>query len=102
MVKKSLFATLGFIGLLAAGTVGASAPAAAGGCGAWNNWCRPACGPWNRWCAPYYPGLSFYFGYGPKYWGGHGGRDYAYRDGYHGKWNNGHGVGHGGGHNYHH
>ena len=103
MVKKSLFAALGFIGLLAAGTAGLSTPAAAAGCGAWNNWCRPACGPWNRWCAAYlrYPGYSFYFGYAPKYWGG-GGRHYAYKHhgqpGKHGKWNGNHGGGHHGKH----
>jgi len=115
MVKKSLFATLGFIGLVAAGLAGGSAPAAAGGCGAWNNWCaatrcgpwndwcRRPCGPWNGWCAAYlrYPGYSFHFGYAPKYRGGHGGRDYAYRNGKHGKhgkWKGGHGGGHHGRH----
>jgi hypothetical protein len=97
MVRKSLFAALGFIGLLAAGTAGGSAPAEAGyACGAWNNWCRPVCGPWNGWCASYnrYPGFSF--GYGPRYWGGYGGgRHYAYRHGHRGDWNGNHnGRGH--------
>jgi hypothetical protein len=96
MVRKSLLAALGFIGLVAAGTAGGSAPALAGGCGAWNNWCRPVCGPWNGWCAAYYryPGFSFNFGYGPRYWGGYGNR-YAYRHGNYGNWNgNHHGRGH--------
>ena len=99
MVRKSLFAALGFIGLLAAGTAGGSAPAEAGyACGAWNNWCRPVCGPWNGWCASYnrYPGFSFGYGYGPRYWGGYGGgRHYAYRHGHRGDWNGNHnGRGH--------
>ena len=96
MVGKSLFAALGFIGLVAAGMAGGSTPAAAGGCGAWNNWCRPVCGPWNGWCAAYYrhPGFTFRFGYGPQYWGGYGGRHYAYRHGHRGDWNgNRHGSG---------
>ncbi len=107
MVRKSLFAALGFVGLLAAGTA-ASSPAAAGyacgpwnnwcapRCGAWNNWCRPVCGPWNGWCARYYrsPGFSFGYGYGPRYWGGYGGGQYAYRNGG-GDWNGNH---NGGGH----
>lgn len=103
MVRNSVFAALGFIGLLAAGTAGGSAPALAHGCGSWNNWCRPHCGPWNNWCRPHcgpwngwcsywrYPGISFNFGYRPHYWGGYGGGHYAYRNG--GNWN-----GNGGGH----
>jgi hypothetical protein len=100
MVRKSLLAALGFVGLLAAGTAATPTPAAAGyacgawnnwcapRCGAWNNWCRPVCGPWNGWCARYYryPGFSFGFGYGPRYWGGYGGGHYAYRNGG-GNWN---------------
>lgn len=106
MVRKSLFAALGFIGLLAAGTAGGSAPAAAGyGCGPWNNWCAPRCGPWNNWCRPHcgpwngwcsywrYPGISFNFGYGRPHWG-YGGGHYAYRNGG-GNWNGNH---NGGGH----
>jgi hypothetical protein len=92
MVRKSLFAALGFVGLLAAGTAATPSPAAAGyGCGPWNNWCRPVCGPWNGWCARYYryPGFSFGFGYGPRYWGGYGGGHYAYRNGG-GNWNGNH------------
>ncbi len=94
MMKNSLFAALGLVGLVAAGAAAVPTPAAATGCGAWNNWCRPACGPWNRWCAAYYPypGYSFYFGYGPKYWG-HDRRRYAYghhgKPGKYGKWNGG-------------
>jgi hypothetical protein len=108
MVRKSLFAALGFVGLLAAGTAATSSPAAAGyacgpwnnwcapRCGAWNNWCRPVCGPWNGWCARYYryPGFSFGYGYGPRYWSGYGGGHYAYRNGG-GDWNGNH---NGGGH----
>jgi hypothetical protein len=97
MMRKNLVAALGFIGLVAAGTAGGSAPAAAGyACGPWNNWCRPVCGPWNGWCAGYfrYPGYGFKFGYGgPKYWGGYG-RGYAYRHGQHGNWNGNRGDGH--------
>ena len=93
MVRKSLFAALGFIGLMAAGTAGGSAPAQAHGCGPWNNWCAPRCGPWNNWCRPvcgpwngwcayFRPGYGYGFGYGGKgYWGGHGGGAYAYRQG---------------------
>jgi hypothetical protein len=91
MVRKSLVAALGFIGLVAAGTAGGSTPASAGyACGHWNNWCRPVCGPWNGWCAPYYryPGFTFRFGYSPPYWGGYrGGGHYAYRGGHRGDWN---------------
>jgi hypothetical protein len=100
MVRKSLFAALGFVGLLAAGTAATPTPAAAGyGCGPWNNWCRPVCGPWNGWCARYYryPGFSFGYGYGygPRYWGGYGGGHYAYRNGG-GNWNGNHYGGGGG------
>jgi hypothetical protein len=95
MVRKSLFAALGFVGLLAAGTAATPSPAAAGyACGHWNNWCRPVCGPWNGWCARYYryPGFSFGFSYGPRYWGGYGGGHYAYRNGG-GNWNGNHNGG---------
>jgi hypothetical protein len=106
MVRKSLFVALGFIGVLAAGTAATPSSAAAGyacgpwnnwcapRCGAWNNWCRPVCGPWNGWCARYYRYPGFSFGYGPRYWGGHGGGHYAHRNGG-GKWNGNH---NGGGH----
>jgi hypothetical protein len=87
MTRKSLLVALGFLGVLIAGTAGASAPAAAHyNCGPWNNWCRPApaCGPWNNWCRYYYrPGFSFYFGYGKPYWGY--GYNHAYQQGYYNK-----------------
>lgn len=116
MVRKSLIAGLGFLGVLLAGTAGGPAPAAAGyacgpwnnwcapRCGSWNNWCRPVCGPWNGWCASYkrYPGYGFHFGYGPRYRGGYGGGHYAYRHGQHGNWDGKRDRGHhdrdGGGH----
>jgi hypothetical protein len=108
MVRKSLVAGLGFLGVLLAGTAGGSAPAAAGyacgpwnnwcapRCGHWNNWCRPQCGPWNGWCSHWRnPGFSFHFGYGPRYRGGYGGGHYAYKHGPNGNWNGNH---NGGGH----
>jgi hypothetical protein len=109
MVRKSLVAGLGFLGVLLAGTAGGSAPAAAGyacgpwnnwcapRCGHWNNWCRPQCGPWNGWCSSWrYPGFSFHFGSGPRYRGGYGGGHYAYKQGPKGNWNGNHNGG--GGH----
>ena len=91
MVRKSLFAALGFAALVGAGIAGGSTEAAAYGCGPWNNWCRPACGPWNGWCAYWrYPGVSLSFGYGPHYWGGYGG-GYPHGNGHHGDWNDDHG-----------
>ena len=97
MLRKTLIVTLGFLGLVAAGTVAGSQPASAGyACGPWNNWCRPVCGPWNGWCSAFF--LYPRYGYG---WYGHGGHHghYVYRHGggHYGKWD-----GHRGhyGHNY--
>jgi hypothetical protein len=97
MLRKTLIVTLGFLGLVAAGTVAGSQPASAGyACGPWNNWCRPVCGPWNGWCSAFF--LYPRYSYG---WYGHGGHHghYAYRHGggHYGKWD-----GHRGhyGHNY--
>lgn len=72
MMRKSLIAALGFMGLVAAGTMAGTAPASAGYyCGPWNNWCRPVCGYWNGWCAGVYASPGFSWGYSNhRYWGG--------------------------------
>jgi len=80
MMKKSVLAALGALGVVMAGAVATSTPAAAYyGYG----WYPRACGPWNGWCRYYYyrPGYSFYFGYGKPYWG-HYGYNYGYKYGY--------------------
>ena len=97
MLRKTLIVTLGFLGLVAAGTVAGSQPASAGyACGPWNNWCRPVCGPWNGWCSAFFLYPRYSYGWYGR--GGHHGH-YAYRHGggHYGKWD-----GHRGhyGHNY--
>ena len=86
MLRKTLIVTLGFLGLVAAGTVAGSQPASAGyTCGPWNNWCRPVCGPWNGWCARFFvsPGFSWYGGYGRHhYYNRH------WNNNWNGNWNN--------------
>jgi hypothetical protein len=58
MLRKSLFVTLGVLGLILAGSTVGSAPAQAG----------YKCGPWNAWCgrAWLYPGWGQ--GYGKHHW----------------------------------
>ena len=86
MLRKTLIVTLGFLGLVAAGTAAGTAPASAGhGCGPWNNWCRPVCGPWNGWCSAFflYPRYSYgWYGYG----GHHGHNNWGKSHG-HNNWN---------------
>jgi hypothetical protein len=72
MLRKSLFVALGFLGLLAAGTVAGTQPASA----------HYGCGPWNNWCAKhwYYPGYRYgWYGHSHKKWGNH----YKYRNKHH-------------------
>ena len=61
MLRKTLIAGLGFLGVILAGTAGGTTPASAGyACGPWNNFCRPVCGPWNGRCRAYfYPGWGY-------------------------------------------
>ena len=57
MIRKSLIAALGLLGLVAATTMVGTTPASAG----------YSCGPWNGWCS-YYAKPSFGFGwYGGSY-----------------------------------
>jgi hypothetical protein len=58
MLRKTLIVTLGFLGVLLAGTAAGSVPASAG----------YACGPWNAWC-----GRAFwlYPGWGHGRYGDH-------------------------------
>jgi len=93
MMRKSLIAGLGFLGLVAAGTMGGSTQASAYGCGYWNNWCRPACGYWNGWCAGIYAAPGFSWGYSRPYWG----NSYGYRS-WGGSRYRGHHAHRGGGH----
>ena len=58
MLRKSLIVTLGFLGVLLAGTAVGSAPASAG----------YACGHWNGWCGRAY---WLYPGWGYGWYGGH-------------------------------
>jgi len=93
MLRKSLIATLGFLGLFLAGTAAGTAPASAGyACGPWNNWCQPVCGPWNGWCARFFvsPGYGWYGGYGK-----HRYSNQHWNNNWNGNWNKGNGK-----HNY--
>lgn len=71
MMRKSLIAALGFVGLVAAGTMASATPASAG----------YACGPWNGWCSFYAKpsfGYGWYGGYRKPYYGSrYGSRDYG-------------------------
>jgi len=95
MLRKSVIAALGFLGLFLVGTAVGTAPASAGyACGPWNNFCRPACGPWNGWCGTYF----VYPGWGSDWYGNNGGRhNWGNSHGHsnwNGNWNNGHNDNH--------
>lgn len=73
MSRKSLVVTLGFLGLLLAGTVAGTQPASA----------YYGCGPWNNWCAKswFYPRYHYgWYGHSYKKWGN---SHYKYRNKHH-------------------
>ncbi len=67
MMRKSLIAALGLLGLVAATTMVGTTPASAG----------YSCGPWNGWCSWYGKGPGWGYYGAPRYWGGYGHRQWG-------------------------
>jgi hypothetical protein len=87
MLRKSLIVTLGFLGLLLAGTAAGTAPASAG----------YSCGPWNGWCSAFflYPRYSYgWHGHGGHHGHHNWGKSYSHKN-WSGGWNKGNHHAHG-------